>query len=107
MYDRALGFLQVPTRHPERRHVFHLYQVVVERRDELMKFLVDKGVEAKVHYPVPLHRQPAAAMWKYAKGSFPKTESQSERAITLPCHQFLAEEQIDYVISSLKEFYGV
>ena len=53
------------------KEVFHLYQINVSKRDELMNFLIKKGVDAKVHYPIPIHLQPAAKFLNYAKGDFP------------------------------------
>lgn len=106
-YDAALRpLVEVPPRDTQKKHVFHLYQVLTERRDELLEFLVGNGIEAKVHYPTPLHLQPAAAEWGYRRGQFPMTERQSTQSLTLPCHQYLRTEQIDFVISKVKEFHG-
>jgi dTDP-4-amino-4,6-dideoxygalactose transaminase len=65
----------------------------------------NKGIEAKIHYPIPLHLQPAAQIWNYKKGMFPVTESQSDDTLTLPCHQFLNESHIQYTVEKIKEFY--
>lgn len=99
--------VRIPKRDRAKKHVFHLYQVYVQKRDELLKFLTGHGIEAKVHYPTPLHLQPAAKAWNYPKGSFPLTENQSEFSITLPCHQYLKTEQIDFTIQKIAEFYGL
>ena len=110
-YDKALStekfskFIEIPHRPLEQKHVYHLYIIKVTRRDELLKHLQNHGVEAKIHYPIPLHLQPAAASWKYTKGMFPVTEEQSEETLTLPCHQFLTNDHIDYVLSKIAEFY--
>jgi dTDP-3-amino-2,3,6-trideoxy-4-keto-D-glucose/dTDP-3-amino-3,4,6-trideoxy-alpha-D-glucose/dTDP-2,6-dideoxy-D-kanosamine transaminase len=110
-YDRAFSkstlgrHLQIPPRHAGQKHVFHLYIIKTERRDQLLKHLTDNGIEAKVHYPIPLHLQPAAAAWGYKKGDFPVTESQSTDSITLPCHQYLSEQQIDFVVEKVTQFY--
>ena len=75
------------------------------QRDELIKFLVSKEIEAKIHYPVPLHLQVAAKSLGYKKGDFPNAEKQAMELITLPNHQFISEEQIDFIISNIHEFY--
>jgi len=112
-YDKALtdrglaACIRVPKRDSRKKHVFHLYQVYAQKRDELLKHLVGHGIEAKVHYPTPLHLQPAAQEWGYAKGTFPLTENQSDFTITLPCHQYLKSEQIDFVVEKIREFYGL
>jgi len=112
-YDRAFSqgkfgkFIAVPPRDAESKHVFHLYIIKTARRDECLEFLKNQGIEAKIHYPIPLHLQPAAAPWNLKKGMFPVTEAQSTDTLTLPCHQFLTEQHIDYVISKVAEFYKI
>lgn len=104
---RALGeYIEVPLRYPQGKNVFHLYQFSTRYRDELLAFLIAAGVEAKVHYPIPLHLQPAARVFGYQEGDFPLTEKQSRESITLPCHQFLSLEQIDYMMAKVKEFFS-
>lgn len=98
-------FIKTPPRAENQKHVFHLYILKAERRDELIKHLISQGIEAKVHYPIPLHLQPAAAAWKYRAGDFPVTEAQSTETLTLPCHQYLQASHIDYVIETITKFY--
>jgi len=112
-YDSALAhsalakFLEAPKRDREQRHVFHLYIIKVQKRDGLLAHLKNCGVEAKVHYPIPLHLQPAAKPWGLSRGMFPATEAQSDETLTLPCHQYLTNEQIDFTVNAIKQFYGV
>lgn len=106
--ERFGKHLQTPQRMSGRRHVFHLYILYVQERDKLLRHLNAAGVEAKIHYPIPLHLQPAAKVWnRYKQGDFPETERQSTSTITLPCHQFLNTDQIDFAIDKVAEFYGV
>jgi dTDP-3-amino-2,3,6-trideoxy-4-keto-D-glucose/dTDP-3-amino-3,4,6-trideoxy-alpha-D-glucose/dTDP-2,6-dideoxy-D-kanosamine transaminase len=79
--------------------------VRAERRDELLRFLVDAGVEAKVHYPVPVHLQPAARGLGYGPGDFPSAERDAKTVITLPAHPYLTEDEIDFVIDRVRAFY--
>ena len=107
-YDDGLrGLAQVayPARLRDIRHVYHLYQVQVENRDELLAYLQAHGVEAKVHYPTPLHLQPALASLGYKRGDFPNAERFCDTHISLPIHQYLTEEQIDYALSCIHDFY--
>jgi dTDP-4-amino-4,6-dideoxygalactose transaminase len=108
-YDKALSelgdFIRIPRRRPGVKHVYHLYMVRAKRRDELLAFLHKKGVEAKVHYPIPVHLQKAAAYLGYRKGDFPVSEEDSHTVITLPAHQHLTQEQIDYTIEQIRCFY--
>lgn len=98
-------FIKLPKWQPNKKYVYHLYMVMAKNRDGLLSYLNENGIEAKIHYPVPLHLQPAFAGSGYKEGDFPVTESQCKSIITLPVHQHLAEEQIDYTIEKIKEFY--
>ena len=108
-YDDALANIdgiEVPARRPGVRHVFHLYMVRAERRDELLRHLNDAGVEARVHYPIPLHLQEAARDLGYGEGDFPRAERDAKSVITLPAHPYLTPNEIEYVIDRVRAFYG-
>jgi len=109
-YDEAFADLaphvRVPVRRPGVRHVFHLYVIRVERRDELLAHLNARGIEAKVHYPIPVHLQPAAAELGYKAGDFPVAERDARQIITLPAHPYLTDDEIAYTIAEVRKFYG-
>jgi dTDP-4-amino-4,6-dideoxygalactose transaminase len=98
-------FVRLPSRINGNVEAYQLYMACFAQRDELIKFLVSKEIEAKIHYPVPLHLQVAAKSLGYKKGDFPNAEKQAMELITLPNHQFISEEQIDFIISNIHEFY--
>jgi dTDP-3-amino-2,3,6-trideoxy-4-keto-D-glucose/dTDP-3-amino-3,4,6-trideoxy-alpha-D-glucose/dTDP-2,6-dideoxy-D-kanosamine transaminase len=107
-YDEAFAKIRqirIPPRPAEMRIVYHLYIVFAERRDALLKHCIDRGIEAKVHYPVPIYRQPALAALGYKEGDFPVADRHTGEIITFPCDQHLAREEIDYVIDTVREFY--
>jgi len=108
-YDTAfkdLGrFVRIPTRRPGVRHVYHLYLLRVARRDQLLRYLNERGVEAKVHYPIPVHLQKAAAHLGYKRGDFPVSEADAQQVITLPAHQHLTNAELDYSIEQVRSFY--
>ena len=85
--------------------VYHLYIVFVENRDELYNFCLERGIEAKIHYPIPIYLQPALRHFNFKKGDFPVTDSHAEHIITFPCDQHLERDQIDYIIKTVREFY--
>jgi len=90
----------------ERNYETHsLYMGLFEYRDKLLKYLIENGIEAKIHYPIPLHLQEAAKKYGYKKGDFPKAEIQANKLLTLPTHQYLDNEQIEYMVSTIKNFY--
>ena len=108
-YDDAFSdmgeFIRIPRRRPGVRHVYHLYMIRVKRRDELLTYLHRKGVEAKIHYPIPLHLQKPAQYLGYKEGDFPVCEEDSRTIITLPAHQHLNDDEVDYVIEQVRSFY--
>jgi dTDP-4-amino-4,6-dideoxygalactose transaminase len=108
-YDEAFAdmdeFIRIPRRRSEVKHVFHLYIIRVKQRDKLLAYLHENGVEAKIHYPIPVHIQKAAQYLGYKKGDFPVCERDSQEIITLPAHQHLTFEEINYVIEHVINFY--
>ena len=99
--------IKIPVRDSESKIVFHIYVIRAEHRDELQKFLVKNGVDAKVHYPIPMHLQPAAKEFGYKKGDFSIAEQICDSVISLPVHEFITLEQQEYTVSKIKEFYHV
>jgi dTDP-4-amino-4,6-dideoxygalactose transaminase len=92
---------------PEREREFntyHTFVVQVDRRDELQAFLKDRGIGTTIHYPMPIHLQPAAKDLGYGAGDFPVTERQAGRILTLPVNQTLVPEDIIYVADTINEF---
>jgi len=85
---------------------FHLFVIQVDRRDALQAFLKEGGISSAVHYPVPIHLQPAAASLGYRTGAFPVCERQAGRILSLPIHQFLRPEDIAWVIERIGAFMG-
>jgi dTDP-4-amino-4,6-dideoxygalactose transaminase len=107
--DKALaGVKQVrpPARDPRIKEVFHLYCLECERRDDLQAFLITKGIDAKVHYPIPMHLQPAARDWGYKPGDFPRAEKLCANVMSLPVHEFITPAHTAEMAARIKEFYG-
>ncbi len=98
---KGLPGLTLPGSRSDCRQVFHLFVVQVPRRDEMMEALRAKGVGCGVHYPVPLHRQPAYAGLGLGAGSFPEAEKAAARVLSLPMYPELTIEQQEYVVTTL------
>lgn len=98
-------FIEVPRRPANIGHVYHLYIVRARRRDELRAYLKKNEIDARIHYPIPVHLQKAAAYLGYTKGSFPTAERDSETSITLPAHQHLTDAEIEYMLEKVHAFY--
>ncbi len=108
VYDQKLkgvGDLVTPVEAPGRKHVYHLYVIQTRRRDELQAFLNAREIGNGLHYPIPLHLQQAYARLGYKKGDFPVSEQVAERGLSLPMFAELTNEQIDYVVGAVKEFF--
>lgn len=106
--DRNLGKIKeigIPPRPKNFRIVYHLYIVFAKNRDELLKHCIKKGIEAKIHYPIPIYRQKALKYLGHKKGDFPITDHHAKNIISFPCDQHLSKKEIDYIIKTVKEFY--
>lgn len=86
-------------------HVFHQYTLRVQKRDELQAFLKEKGIATIVYYPIPLHLQPVFKDLGYKEGDLPETEKAAKEVLSLPMFPELKQEQQDYVIEKIVEFY--
>lgn len=108
VYDREFAQIpavQVPPRDKRTRHSFVTYQLFVDRRDALVHYCVERGIECKVHYPIPAYCQVGLRHLGYKAGDFPVTDRHALSTITLPVHQYLSGEQLAYVVATIKEFY--
>ena len=104
---RNIGSIKVPVFdwNDSMRHVFHLFVIQCERREELMAYLNDRGVQCDVHYPVPVHLHRASKLLRLRVGSLPVAEMLSDRILSLPMFPEITDEQIDTVVSTIKRFY--
>ncbi len=100
--------VKLPAEFPDREHAYHLFvvQVLDADRDAVFERLNDRGIGCGIHYPVPLHLQPAYASLGHKKGDFPVTEALSDRGISLPMFAELTDEEIAYVSSELRDALG-
>jgi dTDP-3-amino-3,4,6-trideoxy-alpha-D-glucose transaminase len=83
----------------------HLYVVRLDRRDDLRRHLAEDGVETGIHYPLPLHLQPAYAFLGHRPGDFPVSEKASRTILSLPIHPALSDEQVGLVIAAVRSFF--
>ena len=88
------------------KEVFHLYQINVKERDNLQKYLIKNSIDAKVHYPTPIHLQPAAKYLKYKKGDFPIAEKLAKTSLSLPVHEFITTRDIKKIAFLINRFYS-
>jgi len=87
------------------KHVYHLYVIQTPYRDELQQYLLDRGIQCLIHYPIPAHLQQAYAYLGYKPGDLPTTEHIVKRILSLPMFPELTDEQVDEVIEGIKDFH--
>lgn len=107
LYDKGLEGLPVkrPVEATFAHHVYHLYVIEADRRDELRQFLGERGIVNLVHYPTPIHLQKVYGYLGYREGSFPRAEEASRRIISLPLYPSLREDEISFVCQTIGEFF--
>jgi len=86
--------------------IYHQYTIRTTKRDELREYLGNHGVDTAIHYPIPLHLQPAFKYLGYKEGDFPEAEKASKEVLCLPIHQDLTDKEIDYVVTIIRQFFA-
>ncbi len=106
LYDDLLagGPVELPEETPYGRHVYHLYVVRHPRRDQLQAYLKERGVGTLIHYPAPIHLQPAYLGRLGDAGSFPQAERAAREVLSLPLYPELTEEQVRAVAKAVREW---
>lgn len=107
LYNKLLDGLPIitPKIFPDYNHIFHLYVIRANKREELADFLVKKGISVQMHYPIPIHLQEAYKELKYKKGDFPITEKLAKEILSLPMFPELKIAEIKYICKAIKSFY--
>ena len=86
------------------KHVYYMYEIRVQQRDSLMGYMKQEGIECGIHYPLPLHLQPAYTSLGFKKGQFPVSEQLAQEIISIPIYPELSSEQREYVVDHIKKF---
>ena len=102
----AIPQVQIPVDLACERSVYHTFVIQASRRDELKAYLAERDIGTAIHYAVPIHLQAAAAGLGYQSGSFPVTEKQAGRILSLPVHSDLEPDQMDYVVDCMQEYFS-
>lgn len=97
--------VSTPVEAPGNEHVYHLYVIQTNERDELQAHLLDQGIQTLIHYPIPAHLQKAYAYVGNKPGSLPATERVAKRILSLPIYPELFDEQVDCVIEGILSFH--
>lgn len=105
LYNELLrdSLIKTPEEMPYAKHAYHVYAIRVDQRDRLQVYLKNKGISTGIHYPSPLHLQPACAYLKYQAGDFPVAEQLTKEILSLPMYPELSSEAIEYICQNLQE----
>lgn len=107
-YDKnflSIPEITIPPRPKKFKLVYHLYIIFAKNRNELLKYCIKKGIEAKVHYPKPMYLQESLKSLNHKKGDFPITDNHTKKIITFPCDQHLSSKEMNYIVMCVREFY--
>jgi dTDP-4-amino-4,6-dideoxygalactose transaminase len=95
--------VKTPMAMPYSYHVYHVYAVRSPQRDTLQQKLQERGIQTGIHYPIPVHLQPAYADLGYRSGDFPQSELAANQVLSLPMYAELSEEQVKQVSAAICE----
>jgi len=105
---KSISGVITKVRNKNLKEVFHLYEFRLKNkhlRNKLVKFLIKNKIDAKIHYPIPMHLQPAAKIYGYVKGDFPVAEKIANSTVSLPVHEFIKDKDISYMLNKIKLFF--
>jgi dTDP-4-amino-4,6-dideoxygalactose transaminase len=108
MYDEKLAKVlpkeAMPSRRTDSAHVFHLYVIQVDQREELAAYMLKRGIQTAIHYPIALPFMPAYSRFGLEASSFPVAKRNQERILSLPIYPELTEEMINQVADAIRDF---
>lgn len=94
----------IPIEAPYARHVYHMYVIRTQRRNELQSYLKENDIASAIYYPVPLHLLDAYNHLGYAKGAFPNSEKACEETLAIPMYPDMPKEQIELTVKAIHGF---
>lgn len=106
LYDKLFGnnpTIKIPVSQENSDRAYHLYVIQVGNRQEVMEYLKSKGIVTSIHYPVPLHLQPAFEFLGYKKGDFPEVENIANRIVSLPLFPELNNDEVEFIADEVNK----
>ena len=95
----------IPKEQEEKVNTYHTFVIQTKKRNELKAFLMKQGIETAIHYPIPIHLQPASKGFGYKTGDLPLAENQAKMILTLPINQSLTQNKIEATIGNINNFF--
>lgn len=105
-YLEDIEEIQTPVVRPNSKHTYHLYVIKAQKRDELMNYLKENGIETAIHYPTPLPHLKAFSYLRATPMDFPVATALQNQILSLPMYPELGENQIRYIAETIKSFYS-
>jgi len=99
------GLIKIPKRFKNYKETYALYMLLCKKRDKLKKYLEKSGIETKIHYPIPLHKQMPYKKNNKKLLNLKISEIQAKELLTLPVHQYLNKNQLNFMIKKIRNFY--
>jgi dTDP-4-amino-4,6-dideoxygalactose transaminase len=108
LYDKAFQNMEIETPKVEsfNRHIYHQYTIATKKRDQLKEHLLKNQIGCSVYYPLPLHLQECFKSLGYREGELPVSEERSQQVISLPIFPELTQQEQEFVIKTIEEFYS-
>jgi dTDP-4-amino-4,6-dideoxygalactose transaminase len=109
IYDESLkniSQISIPLRNKNMKENFQLYSFLCKDRDRLIKYLNKFGIDAKIHYPKPMHLQKPCIKNNYHRGKFPNAIKISKNIISLPVHEYVKKNDLQFIIKKIRSFYS-
>ena len=105
-YNKALeGLVTTPIEEKWAKHVYHVYVIRTKKRDKLREFLSKQGISTLVHYPVPVHKQPAIISVLGEQPTLKITEKVATEVLSIPMHPRLTQREIEYISDNIEDFF--
>jgi len=105
-YNKALeDFATVPVEKPWAKHVYYMYVIKCEKRDDLQRFLADQRIATGIHYPIPIHQQPAISRHLTSQPKLKNTELCAKSVLSLPTYPELTQIEIKYICEKIVDYY--
>lgn len=103
--NNLLKFVKIPNENKDGKHCYYMYVIRVKNREKLQAYLKENNIATGIHYPIPLHLQPAYKHLNYKKGDFLIAEKLADEILSLPMYPELTTEQVNYIADKIKDFY--
>ena len=101
---KDVDFIKLVERDKNLKEVHHLYMFSTNKRDQIVEHLNKNNIDAKIHYPIPMHLQPASKKYNYNYSDFPISEKLANSTVSIPVHEFITSDDLNKIVKTIKSF---